>query len=144
MRASKLVGLLAAAIIAGSCGGDDPDPVDPAAEAAAVGTYRLTAVNASGLPYKYFQSDTSRFDIDSGRIVLEANHDMTDETTTSEIRLSNGAPIGESAVQRYLGTWSLRGDSLRLSYPGLGIQMAGLTATTITLAAGTLSFTYTK
>ena len=90
MRAIILAGLLSAAIAAG-CGGDDPEPVDPAAEAAAVGTYTLTAANGAPLPFKYGQSDSSRFDIVSGRIVLEANHDMTDETTTTETRLSTGA-----------------------------------------------------
>jgi hypothetical protein len=145
MRASILAGVLAAAFAAGGCGGDDPVPVDPVAEAAAVGTYTLTAANGSPLPFKYGQSDTSRFDIISGRIILEANHDMTDETTTTETRLSNPADtIGVEAVQRYLGSWSLRGDSVRLSYPGLGIQMAGLNGSTLTLAAGTLSLTYTK
>jgi hypothetical protein len=144
MRASILTGLLAAAIAAGGCGGDDPAPVDPVAEAAAVGTYILTAANGSPLPFKYGQSDTSRFDIVSGKIVLEANHDMTDETTTTETRLSNADTIGVEAVQRYLGSWSLRGDSVRLSYPGLGIQMAGLNGPTLTLAAGSLSLTYTK
>ncbi len=144
MRAIVLAGLFATAIAGGACGGDDPDPVDPAAEAAAVGVYTLTAANGSTLPFKYGQSDTSRFDIDSGSIALNADHSMTDETITTERRLSNGSQIGAEARQRYLGTWSLRGDSVRLAYPGLGIQMAGLNGPTMTLAAGTLSLTYTK
>ena len=146
MRATILAGLFATAIVAAGCGDDDEDdvPVDPVAQAAAAGTYTLTAVNGAPLPFKYGQSDTSRFDIDSGKIVLEADLDLVDETVTTETRLSNGQPIGVEAVQRYLGTWSLRGDSVRLVYPGLGIQMAGHTATTLTLAAGVLSFVYTK
>lgn len=143
MRATILAGLFATAITAASCG-DDPEPTDPAAEAAAVGTYTLTSVNEAALPFKYGQNDSTRFDITSGRIVLQANKDFTDETTFAESRLSDGAPIGEPAVQRYLGTWSIRRDSLRLVYPGLGTEMAGLTSTTITLSAGTLSLTYTK
>lgn len=143
MRATFTAFLFATAMATGACG-DDSEPVDPAAEAAAVGTYTLTLANGSTLPYKYGQSDTSRFDIVSGQIVLEANHDMTDETVTTETRLSNGAPIGAEALQRYLGSWSIRNDSIRLSYPGLGVQMAGINGSTLTLAAGSLSLTYTK
>jgi hypothetical protein len=144
MRATILAGFLATAIAAG-CGGDEPDPVDPAAEAAAVGTYTLTAVNTSPLPFQYGQSDTSRFEIVSGKIVLEANHDVTRETVTTESRLSDGAPIGAEALQRHLGTWSLRGtDSVRFIFPGLETRMAGIEATALTVASGTNSLTYTK
>lgn len=146
MRTTILAGLFATAIVAASCGGDDdaPDPVDPVVEAATVGTYALVAVNGNPLPFKYGQSDTSRFDWVSGTIILQANHDMSDDLTSTETRLSNGAPIGVEAVQRFRGTWSIRGDSVRLVYPGLGVQMAGRTATTLVLAVGAVSFSYAK
>ena len=142
MKATITVGLLAMAIATGACG-DDETPVDPVAEAAAVGTYTLVSINGTPLPFKYAQSDTSRFDITEGRIVLSANHDMTDETTTTETRLTTGAQIGGEAVQRYLGTWSLRGDSIRLAYPGLGFAMAGRNGTGLVLA-GQPSYAYSK
>jgi hypothetical protein len=140
-----MTGLLVTAIATGGCGGADPAPVDPAAEAAAVGTYTLTAVNTAGLPFQYGQSDTSRFEIVSGNIVLQANHDITRETTTTESRLSDGAPIGAESLQRHLGTWSLRGaDSVRFIFPGIGTQFAEISSTTITIASGTNSLAYTK
>jgi hypothetical protein len=146
MRATILAGLLATALVAGSCGDDEPtEPVDPVRDAAAVGTYTLTTVNATALPFKYGQSDTSRFDIVSGKITLESNHDVTRETVTTETRLSNGAPIGVEAVQRHLGTWLLRGtDSVRFNFPGLETRMAAINATTVTLATGANSLIYTK
>lgn len=143
MRATILATVFAAAIGVAACS-DDSTPVDPAVEAAAVGTYHLVTVNGTAIPFKYGQSDTSRFDIDSGTIILEANHNMSDETTTTERKLSTGAPIGEPGVQRYLGTWSIRGDSIRLSYPGLGIQMAGHSSTTLELKSGSITLTYSK
>jgi hypothetical protein len=133
MRATLLAVLFAAATVAGACGDDDPTPPDPAVVAATVGTYALTTLNDTPLPYKYFQTDSSRFDFISGQIVLEEDFDMSDELRSTETRLSDGGPIGEEAVQRYLGTWSIRSDSVRLSYPGLGIVMAGRTSTTLTI-----------
>jgi hypothetical protein len=133
-----------AAITAVACG-DDPAAVDPAAEAAAVGTYTLIAVGTSPLPFQYGLSDTSRFEIIAGNIVLEADHDVTRETVTTETRLSNGTPIGAEAVQRHLGTWSLRGaDSVRLVFPGLETRMAALNPTTLTVASVINSLTYTR
>jgi hypothetical protein len=144
MRLTIMAGLFATAIAAASCG-EDAVAVDPAAEAAAVGTYTLTAVNTSALPFKYGASDTSRFDIVSGKYVLEANHDVTRETITTETRLSNGAPIGVEARLRHLGRWSLRGtDSVRFVFPGVETRMARITATTLIVASGTNSLTYTK
>ena len=133
MRAILMAGLFATAIAAGACG-DDADPVDPAVEAAAVGTYTLMSINGAALPFTYGQNDTTRAAFTEGKIILEANHNMTDELTSVETRIATGDSIGEPAVQRYLGTWSIRGDSVRLSYPGLGVQMAGRTSTTLSLA----------
>jgi hypothetical protein len=133
MRPTVPAVLLAIVIAAGACG-NDADPVDPAAEAAAVGTYTLMQINGNSLPFKYAQSDTSQYNIVSGFIKLEANHDMTDETITTETRLSNGGEIGEDATQRYLGSWSIRGDSIRLVYPGLGTAMAGLNGASLVLS----------
>ena len=144
MRATFTAVLFATVVATAACG-DDPVRVDPLVEAATVGTYTLTSINGSPLPFKYGQSDTSRFDFIAGKIVLDANHDMSDELTSTETRLSNGAPIGVEAVQRYLGTWSIRGDSVRLTYPGLGTQMAGRTANTLTLADDNANtFSYSK
>jgi hypothetical protein len=144
MRATILAGLLATALVAGNCGDDEPsEPVDPAREAAAVVTYTLVSINGTALPFKYGQSDTSRFDITEGRIILTADRNLTDETTTAETRLSNGAPIGVEAVQRYIGTWALRGDSIRFVYPGLNTQMAAINGATLVLA-GQPVWAYTK
>lgn len=143
MRATLPAVFLAMVVAAGGCG-DDSNPVDPAVVAATVGTYTLTLANGAPLPFKYFQSDTSRFDITRGKIVLESNYDMTDEQTSVETRLNNGAVIGEEATQRYLGTWSIRGDSIRLTYPGLGVQMAGRDGNTLTLSDGSVVLTYNK
>jgi hypothetical protein len=144
MRATFPAVLIAVTAAAVACGGDDSEPVDPAVKAATVGTYTLTTGNGAPLPFKYYQSDTSRFDIDSGKIVLEANGDMRDEQTTAETRLSDGTLIGVEETQRYLGLWAIRGDSVRLVYPGLGVKMAGRTATSLTLTDGTITLVYTK
>lgn len=133
MRGTLLAVLFAASVVAGACGDDDPVPPDPAVVAATVGTYVLTTLNGTALPYMYHQSDTSRFDFVSGQIVLDADLEMSDELTSTETRLSNGEPIGVEATQRYRGTWTIRGDSVRLAYPGLGFVMAGRTSTTLTI-----------
>jgi hypothetical protein len=145
MRVTLLAGFIATVGVL-ACGGDDadPDPVDPAVEAATVGTYTLTLVNGAALPFKYGQSDTSRFDLVSGQIVLEADKDMTDEQTTEETRLSNGQPIGVEATQRFIGSWSISRDSVRLLYPGLGVQMAWREGSVLTLSDGVLTLTYNK
>jgi hypothetical protein len=136
--------VVAATAIFAACGGDDSTPVDPAVEAATVGKYTLTAIESTTLPYQYHQSDTSRFEIISGSLEFSANHDLTDILVTNESRLSDGSQIGAEAVSRYLGTWRIRGDSIRLSYPGLGVQMAARTGQTIELVSDGLTLRYTK
>jgi hypothetical protein len=122
--------------------GDDPDPVDPAAEAALVGTYSLSAVNGGTLPFTYATTATARFEVISGQIIVEADHDFTDILTTRETTLAGGAE--SDAVDTYLGTWVLRADSVRFSYPGRGVQMMGVTPSTLTVKAQGLTLTYSK
>jgi hypothetical protein len=140
----RAVVVAAAAMMLAACGGDESTPVDPAVEAATVGKYTLTAIEAGPLPYEYHKSDTSRFEIISGSLELTADHDLTDILVTNESRLSDGAQIGAEAVSRYLGTWRIRGDSIRLSYPGLGVQMAARSGQTIELVSDGLTLRYTK
>ena len=115
MRASVRAVVAAALLGTAACRVEDAPVAPLPTEATVVGVYNLSTANGGPLPFPLDVNDTTKFEVVSGRVTVNADHTFADMLTTRLTYTSGSqAPIEHSNTQP--GTWTLAGNILTLTY----------------------------
>jgi len=123
--AARRLTLIAAAVLAIACGGDDDEtPMGPITEATITGTWTLREVSGQRLPFTAALTPEIRLEILGGRAVLGADRTYNDE---QYIRIRRTGEPERRDTLRISGVWALEGNALTVrvgtdSFPGLFVN----------------------
>lgn len=98
----RTVCFITSVLLLTACGGDSTSP-DP--QPTVAGTYALTAVNDSPVPFAWFVGPNDRMDLLSGYLSLNSNLTYRQRETFRATRYSDGLQITDESIE--VGTYSI-------------------------------------
>ena len=125
--------LAVALVVAAGCG-------DAAAPAGPAGTYELSRVNGSALPFLAQEFGAFRIDILSGSLVLRADHTFMGEISS---RQTNGSDA-QAMTEQVAGEWSVNGATITFSEIGKGAYSGQIEGTRLTALRTGVTFEFVK
>lgn len=129
----KLIAVLALATLA-ACGSDSTS------SASFEGTWNLSTVNNSPLPYTFYQSGTERDELTSEKMVASAGKVYD----TSNYRITvTGSPV-ENYTSVDTAAYSLNGNVVKIKYSASDSVMGTFSGSTLTLSASGITAVYLK
>jgi hypothetical protein len=114
--AARLITTLLAVVFAAACSADE-DPLFVPTDENVVGTFALFLVNGDGLPFVAAANGTTRIQIISGHITLNADRTITDEVLFRVTRV-DGAGDPEDVTETRTGTYVREGAVVFASFDG--------------------------
>jgi hypothetical protein len=135
MRRMLAIVCTAATVLLAGC--DSDDTTGPT-QSSVAGTWNLTTVNGSALPYTL--QPTPKIEILSDQLVVSANGTFTEST---QIRFTNGTTVTTETIPD-AGTYSLNGTSATFIYNDGSTGAGTISGNTLTVAAPGLSLVYQK
>jgi hypothetical protein len=135
MRRLLATGLTVATVLLAGCNSDD---TTGPTQSSIAGTWNLTTVNGSGLPFTI--QSTPKIEVMGDQLVVSASGSFTE---TRQLRVTNGATV-TTQTSSDAGTYSLNGTNATFVFNS-GITGAGTVSNgTLTVALPGFSFVFQK
>lgn len=125
-----------ATVLLAGCGSDGSTAPT---QASIAGTWNLSTINGSPLPY-VLQASGPKIEILSDKIVASANGTFTESTV---VRLTDGATVSTTTIPD-AGTYTLNGTAAVFTFTDGSTGTGTVSGTTFTVASGGYSQVYTK
>lgn len=131
-------GLVLLATILTACGGDSDGPTGP--DTSHVGTYTLSTLNGTNLPFVLVQVGNDKLEITQGSMTLNADNTFSDRATLRET--VGGAVSTEQSTST--GTYSRNNNALSFTYSDGSVIAGSLSGGQLTIAQDGVVGVYRK